>query len=184
MGLCLARNISSMGMMGNFFGECVAGTFVRVHFSDALSTTGVVAWSDESNIGIKFDSEIEVSAILASFSESCHEGRVNRALRLKLAVEGYVVNDARVVQVETRDISLKGIKLWSPYLQVGDEVTVHLGGLEARKAQVKWTMSGVAGLSFLSPLSLEELGNWASEQRRGPALKSSVESDPLTGASY
>lgn len=167
VGFCLAKNISSTGMMGRFHTDCVPGAPVKIHFNESLSTTGAIAWCSDGHIGIKFDGEIDVPLLLLRLTQAGHGGKVSRAPRLKIAVQGHIVSNGRIVPVETSDISQKGVKLRSTYLQSGDEVSVDLKGLEVRKAVVKWARSGIAGLNFLRPLPFDQLGVWAIEQQCG-----------------
>lgn len=167
VGFCLAKNISSSGMMGRFHTDCTPGAAVKIHFNENLSTSGAVAWCSDGHIGIRFDEEIDVPLLLLRLTQAGDDGKVSRAPRLKIAVQGHIVSNGRTVPVETKDISQKGLKLRSTYLQAGDEVNVDLKGLEVRKAVVKWARSGVAGLNFLRPLPFDQLGRWAIEQQCG-----------------
>lgn len=173
-GFFLVRNISETGMMGQFYTRCGVDTPVRVHVGEALVVTGAVIWSDGLGMGIKFDTEVNVSEILARMSRPSHEGKVQRALRVNIAALGHIVSNGRTVPVETIDISQKGVKLRSPYLQKGDEVVVSLDGLEPRMGLVRWARGGTAGLNFIRPLSFDSLSMWVIEQQSGSGPSSSA----------
>lgn len=161
VGFCMAKNISSSGMMGKFYRQCKVGTRVNVHFNDAHVVVGLIAWSSEVAIGIKFDAPINVEEMLARLSLPMRRGRISRAPRLPINVSAEIVCDGRTVPVDLIDISQRGVKLRSPFLNVGDEVLVMIESLDTRKAIVKWAKGGFAGLNFLRPLDFDRLAEWA-----------------------
>jgi hypothetical protein len=64
-----------------------------------------------------------------------------------------------------QDISQKGAKIRASFVRSGDEVTLCLAGLEPRKALVRWTRLGAAGLNFVRPFGFDELGEWVIAQQ-------------------
>jgi hypothetical protein len=167
VGFCLAKNISSSGMMGRFYTPCSVGAQAKVHFNDFHFTSGMIAWSNDGAIGVKFDEPIDVEQMLALLSQPRLGSKVNRALRLAIEANAEVVCDGRTVPVDLLDISQKGVKLRSPFLNQGDEVVVKIDGLEPRKAMVQWAKGGMAGLNFVRPLNFDQLGEWAVREQAG-----------------
>lgn len=175
-GFCLTKNLSATGMMGRFYLQCERGTQLTVHFNNFQSIKGLVAWSDTTNIGIQFSSPINVEETLAALAAPTLGGKVNRSPRLGIVMDGQAVAKDREVPFELRDISQKGIKVYCWHLRTGDEVNVVLEGLDPRRAIVKWTKDGFAGLTFATPLNFDLLGRWAIWRQMGLDSKPSIRS--------
>jgi hypothetical protein len=111
-------------------------------------------------VGIRFEEPVDVTAILSGFGEPADGGKVSRAPRLTLSGHATIAARDRLETVELQDISQRGVKVRTSLLSAGDEVTILLDGLDARKAVVRWTRLGSAGLNFLRPLGFDELGEW------------------------
>lgn len=175
VAFCLAKNISPAGMMIRLSNDCTVGSEVKVHFSDFDTVTGSISWSNEEAIGIKFDASLDLEQMLAQLNMPRRKGKVSRGLRLKIDVKAEIVREGRTVPVELIDISQKGVKLRSQFLNQGDEVVVYVAGLDPRKAIAKWTRDGMAGLNFLRPIDFNSLGEWAIRaQTRMPVDEGAV----------
>ena len=131
-----------------------------------MAIEGEVVWASDGQIGVQFDEPIEVSTVLSALVRSAPGGRVNRAPRLPIDCDGELVIADRTLAIDVQDISQRGIKVRASYVRTGDEVTVRLAGLEPRKAVVRWTRPGTAGLVFLRPLALEVLASWVVARHR------------------
>lgn len=58
--LCLIKNISAGGMMFHAYGTIVKGTRLSVELNCGQSIYGHVTWSRGRDIGVEFDTEIDV----------------------------------------------------------------------------------------------------------------------------
>lgn len=161
IGLCVVRNVSEGGLMGNVFTALAHGTPITVRFSQRAAMNGNVRWSRDGQVGVQFSSPIDVQALLTEISLRIADGQVTRAPRLPLSFHGEVTVGGRKQWFEAHDISQYGIKLTAPNLREGEEVLLHIDGLDTRKAVVRWERRGFVGLRFLRPLSLNDLGAWA-----------------------
>lgn len=56
----------------------------------------------------------------------------------------------------------------NPALKPGDEVFVHLNGLESRLAIVRWVHDGQCGLNFTRPFDLDLLADWVVRNQTVP----------------
>lgn len=63
-GFCLVRNLSPNGMMGQVYTRLADGTGVMVQFHPELTVAGSIVWSREGQVGVEFDTMIDVQAIL------------------------------------------------------------------------------------------------------------------------
>lgn len=159
-GFCLIRNLSGTGLMGHAFADFPVNVLVTIHLG-LHTVKGTLVWCSEGRIGVQFDQIIDVNRTLAQLAAPVADGRLNRAPRLRLQCHGDLIIGDRTLRVEVKDVSQRGIKIVASFIRPGDELYVEIAGLERRKAVVRWTQGELAGLSFMSPLSFEQLASWA-----------------------
>lgn len=167
-GLCLVRNISPTGMMAKVYSPVAVGTSVIVEFDSNLSVTGTAAWSENEQIGVRFNESVDVAGVLVETGKRGAGNKVNRPLRLEIEAHGEMEINKRILPFEVQDISQRGIKAKIPVnLNPNDEVMIQVIGLEPRLAVVRWTRPGEAGLNFTRPLRLDELAMWVAHKQTG-----------------
>lgn len=164
-GFCLVRNLSEHGMRAKVYTFFAENEALTVRFGPDNSVAGQVIWCDGDHVGVKFCDTIDVAEVLAELSRKEVDGKLNRPLRLPISAPLNLVIDDRAVPAELQDISQRGIKIRSPSVRSGEELTVQLQGLAPRKAVVRWTQGGLAGLNFLQTLSFDDLARWVVQQR-------------------
>lgn len=167
---CLVRNLSTAGMRAKVYGAFAPNTSVIVEFGDGERVEGALIWQRDDHVGIRFDRPIDIYAVLENVSKRVTRGRINRALRLSVDCEGQLEIESRRLAMRVLDISQRGLKVRTSFVRPGDEVLVRLDGLDERKAIVRWTQPGLAGLAFVRPLSFDELARWVVEQQMGSDL--------------
>ncbi len=170
-GFCLLRNLSCSGMMGVAYTQFAEGEAVNVQFVPGHVVSGTIIWSRGGRIGVEFDQEIDLVASLSNMGSQYIDTRVNRAPRLTIRCEGHAQIDGHVIDIQVQDISQRGIKAIIPSIAPGEEVTLHLPGMEARKAVVRWSQSDLAGLNFVRPIAFEALARWAIERQSEAELE-------------
>jgi len=159
-------------MAGKVYAEFAEDQEISIQFSSGIETDGVIRWVRGEQIGVEFSQLIEVERVLQNHSTHTGTGLPARAPRLQLDCEGEITVDNRRHPVFIQDISQRGVKLRTSLVHAGEEVTIHLPGMEPRKALVRWTQDGRAGLSFIRPLGFEELAEWVITSR-GPLATAS-----------
>lgn len=162
---CLVRNLSSRGMKSTVYTAFPPGTSLTVRFGSETAVDGTLAWCKGDHIGVSFKQPVNVDELLASIVTETKGAKLNRPLRMQVECRAQLFIDGRVLVSEVRDISQKGLKVLCASVHAGEEVHVNLPHLGSRKAVVRWSREGAAGLNFLSPLSFEELARWAVNQR-------------------
>ena len=168
-GFCLIRNLSETGIMGHVYTNFAENQSVTIHFGQTTRVEGTLVWCMDGRVGVRFDHTIDVDGVLAQLAAKSVNGRLNRPPRLQLRCEGKLIIGDRALTIEVQDVSQRGIKVLASFIRTGDELYVEMSGLERRKAIVRWTQAGVAGLHFVTPLSFEQLANWAvAQQTRKP----------------
>lgn len=172
--------------MGRFFTEIAVNTPVSVQFNSDMTARGKVSWSRDGMIGIQFAAPVDVEQALLGLSSATVKGQSHRAPRLKMQTAIQIMLDGRCLNVETQDISQKGLKVRTSNLRPDEEVTVVLGGVAPKKAVVRWTQAQLAGLNFIQPLAFDQLGEWVIRQYYAskPALAGSTgqETDAKTAS--
>ena len=168
-GFCLLRNLSSNGMRGRVYTSFAERLTITVQFSPQKIVQGTLIWSKDEHIGVEFDEPIDVERVLSDLAKKHVEGKINRAPRLQIECRADLTIGDRTLAIQLQDISQRGIKAAASFIRPGDEVQVSLKGLH-RKAVVRWTQGGTAGLNFVHPLSFEELAHWVIRQQSDNAL--------------
>jgi len=167
-GFCLVRNISPSGLMGEVYTSIAPDTSALLHFAPSTAFQGKIKWCKNGQVGIEFDELIDVSQVLSVIPGTTFDGKVIRAPRLAIQFDGEVIVEGRVIPIEVQNISQKGLSVRAQFLEPGEEVEVRLGGMRGRKATVRWTRRGLAGLSFITPIPFTELAQWAIDTNLPP----------------
>ena len=118
---------------------------------------GKVAWLRSPNLGLLFDTPIDVVAMLSQ-----NEGGPRpRMPRIETSSFCTIREGASVVRARACDISQGGIKIETdnPFGRNVD-VVVSLPGLPPQPGVVRWTSDGCAGITFNRLLPLPQLIDW------------------------
>jgi hypothetical protein len=162
---CLVRNLSASGLMGQVYTHFWENMPVTVHFHSDKAVTGVLLWSKDGKIGVRFDETIDVSKTIELMGQPTIEGKINRGPRVPIHCEGDWFMDNRVDPVQLQDISQNGVKvITAAPVWLGDEGMLRIRGLEPRKAVARWIQNDIVGLQFTRPLGFQELAHWVLEK--------------------
>src|SRR4051812_16198674 len=165
-GFCLVRNLSSNGMKAKVYTSLPSNEPITVRFSSDEDINGRVIWCEGDQIGVRFERCIDVQHVLERLAKREVGAVLNRPLRLPMSASGELLIEGQSVAFELQDISQKGLKVTAEArLRVSEELITRLPGMEQRKAIVRWSQAGAAGLNFLRPLSFDELAQWVVEQQ-------------------
>ena len=157
--LCLVRNISAGGLMAHAYSSLRIGDAVTVELRADEPIAGRITWVEDNNIGISFDTEIDVEALLAPQPPSA--GRQARMPRVQVDRMATLRVGARTHWVTTRDISQGGVKIeLDQPLRAGEQVVVTLDGFRPLPGALRWTHEGLAGISFNEVVPFRELMGW------------------------
>lgn len=167
--LCMVRNISSGGLMAHVYSRHAPGDDVTVEIRNGHMLSGKVAWFQTGQMGMAFDTPIDVLAFLAGEQDNLN-GMRSRAPRLSMNFRALLRRGAEYMNVTVHDISQGGAKLEpSGELAVDDEIVVMINGLPPIPACVRWTEKGRAGAGFLQVVPFDTLARWAAERTRRAA---------------
>jgi hypothetical protein len=158
--LCLIRNISAGGLMAHVYSHHALGAAVAVELQSNQAVPGTVVWADESNVGIEFDSAIDVEEMLSS-QAALENGWQRRLPRVEVDRLATLRCGARLYGVNTRDISQGGVKVETDQpLEVGREVVLTMEKFRPVAGVVRWCQNGLAGIAFNHLIPFHELMQW------------------------
>ncbi|HEU0134072.1 MAG TPA: PilZ domain-containing protein [Allosphingosinicella sp.] len=158
--LCLIRNISAGGLMAHVYSHHALGAPVSIELKSNQPVPGTVVWADESNVGIEFDSPIDVEDMLSSQS-AIDNGWRPRLPRVEVDRLATLRCGARLYGANTRDISQGGVKVETDQpLEIGCEVVLTMEKFRPLTGVVRWCQSGLAGIAFNHLIPFHELMEW------------------------
>lgn len=158
--LCLIRNISAGGLMAHVYSHHAPGEAVSVEFKTNQQVAGHVIWADESNIGIQFDSPIDVAEMLST-QAVLDNGWRPRLPRIEVDRLATLRCGARLYGVNTQDISQGGVKVETDEpIEPGREIVLTLDKFRPVHGVVRWCAGGMSGISFNQLIPFAELMAW------------------------
>lgn len=161
--LCMLRNMSEGGAMANVASPFSVGEHVMLNLRLEERIEACVVWVRDSVIGLAFTKPVDLEAILAT---SAPEGPRPRAPRLTVAAQGRLHVDREAYRVVTTDVSQSGAKLFVGVpLIPSSRAMLWIDGLPQQTGIVRWSANGMVGISFLLPIKIWALTEWARTQR-------------------
>jgi Tfp pilus assembly protein PilZ len=158
--LCLIRNISAGGLMAHVYSHHPLGSPVAIELKSNQPVPGKVVWADQSNIGIQFDTPIDVEGMLSSHS-ALESGWRPRLPRVEVDRLATLRCGARLYGVNTHDISQGGVKIETDQpFEVGREIVLTMEKFRPVAGVVRWCQAGLAGIAFNNLIPFHELMEW------------------------
>jgi hypothetical protein len=158
--LCLIRNISAGGLMAHVYSPHKEGDPVTVELRNNIQIPGHILWVDDSNVGIRFDSTIDVEDMLAD-QPQLDNGWKPRPPRVEVDRLATLRVGARLYGVNTRDISQGGVKIETDQpIESGTAVVLNLDRFRPLHGVVRWCAGGSAGIAFNEVIPFQELIAW------------------------
>jgi hypothetical protein len=162
--LCLVRNISAGGLMAHVYSKHRMGERVSVELKTKQPIEGFVIWISDSNIGVQFDTPIDVAELLANHVTD--DGWRPRSPRVEVDRLATLRCGARLHAANTRDISQGGVKLEvDEPLEIAREVVLTMERFRPLQGVVRWCSDGFAGVEFRELLPFNELITWLQSER-------------------
>lgn len=161
--LCLIKNISAGGAKLRLYaGNIKVGQRLTVELKCGQPLTGRVTWLQEPNVGLAFDTPIDVIAMLSQNED----GPRPRMPRIETASFCTLREGANIVRARACDISQGGLKVESATsFAANAPVVVSLPGLTPQEGVVRWIADGFVGITFNRLLPLPLLIDWLKRQR-------------------
>lgn len=166
--VCLIRKISAGGALLHVDMPVEEGRRLELELGADQVLEGVVVWRRGSEVGLKFDTPIDILPILARNLVS-QPGERRRMPRVEVFCPALLEAEGCSELVTTRDIAQGGIKIDTPFpLQAEQKVTVTPEGLRPLEGVVRWVNGHVAGIAFQPELAWQELMPWLRARRVAP----------------
>jgi hypothetical protein len=113
----------------------------------------------ENSCGIAFNAEVDSAAVLSRSAAELHCDRA-RAMRLNANLPARVSLSGANRDTMVMDISQRGVKITHDgTFHHGMSVRVVLASGAEREGIVRWTKNDMAGVYFIEPFSVDELGS-------------------------
>jgi hypothetical protein len=178
---CWIRKLGAGGAVVACDEAIKVGERLELELLNGQHLAGRVAWHEGGEIGLSFDTQIDVFALIAQDIVS-QPGERRRMPRVEIACPALLDVDGRTEFVSIRDVSQGGVKIDMPFpLRPEQKVTVTLDGLRPVAGVVRWSAERRAGIAFLPELSWQELMLWLKARRRGELRATSA---PFAPAPY
>jgi len=182
--VCSIRKLSAGGAVLHVDHPVAVGDRLELELMNGMPLDGEVAWRRGSEVGLRFDAQLDVFALIAHDIVS-QPGERRRMPRVELTCPALVETPDGTEYVTTRDISQGGAKIDVPYrLEPESRVTMTLDGMPPVEGVVRWSRDTVAGIAFQPELRWQELMLWLKERRKGvfEMLSARDEAVPATPA--
>lgn len=159
-GLGVIRNISSGGMMIDVRIPAAVGETIVVSMLDNQAVVGEVVWQDGHSIGMRFEKQAEVSALLSKPALDPMGKRV-RLPRLAVDRPAKAQTDNLCFDVQLCDLSQRGAKIkTTERLTAHTQITLSMAECRPVRGTVRWRADGYAGIEFHRFLDVDELAQW------------------------
>jgi hypothetical protein len=161
--LCVARNLSSGGMMIDVLTQYTVGRNVRVSLAEDQNLSGHIIWQRDLTIGVKFDSEIDVMEVLAK-SPIMPSGYMRRMPRMPVRKHAYLHVGSKELPIEICDISPRGARIKADHnFDEREMISVVTTDLDPICCSIRWRMDGYLGVEFSSVIPITRLMKWLRE---------------------
>lgn len=158
-GLARIRNISDQGAQLRVQLPLSLGDALILNLADGATIDGRVVWISGDDCGIKFDRHIDCAALLTKLAAGAKQGS-SRPVRLPVATSAVTRGANGVRLINVMDISQRGLKLKGDgSFTEGLHVKITLPSGRERRGVVRWSHDNIAGVMFLEPLRVDELGS-------------------------
>lgn len=163
--MCLIRKISAGGAVLHADIPVEEGRRLELELETGEQLDGTIVWRRGSELGLRFDEEIDVLPILARNLAS-QPGERRRMPRVEISCPAMIEIGPRNALVMIRDIAQGGVKIESPFPLVAEaKVVIVAEGLRPIDGVVRWTSGCVAGIAFGLELPWQELMPWLRARR-------------------
>ncbi|HEX8640344.1 MAG TPA: PilZ domain-containing protein [Allosphingosinicella sp.] len=163
--MCLIRKISGGGAVLHADLAIEEGRRLELELETGEQLEGTIAWRRGSEVGLRFDEELDVLPIVARNLAS-QPGERRRMPRIELTCPALLEAPDRQAMVTIRDVSQGGVRVETRLsLATEESVVVTPDGLRPIEGTVRWASGDAAGIAFSPELSWQELMPWLRARR-------------------
>ncbi|WP_404714172.1 PilZ domain-containing protein [Sphingomonas sp. MMS24-J13] len=158
--LCILRDISPNGVKAEIYHPVAIGESVTVEFRTGHAASGAVVWAHGAFIGVAFADMVSVEGVLSRSRFADGLGRI-RPSRITVDLRGRLRSGEDDVDIQVVDISLSGAKVLVDMAFRPDMTCdLWLPSLDRKRALVRWSRAGTAGLMFAAPIPFRDFASW------------------------
>ena len=173
--VCFLRKISGGGAVLHLDSPVEPGARLELELMTGEKLVGTVAWRNGAEVGLRFETPLDVFAVLARDLVS-QPGERRRMPRIELRCPAVLESAAGTELVTSRDISQGGVKIETTSLLAPEEpVRIVLEGFRPLEGVVRWADGAMAGLAFSPELEWQELMPWLRARRDAALLARPVQ---------
>jgi hypothetical protein len=166
---CEIRKISALGATLASRLAPALGDRVLVELATGQRPAGKIAWSDGSELGVRFDDTIDVIALLNRKLVSQTPERRTMP-RLEVRCLAHLKCGENFSPAMLRNISSGGLQLEGREMPaVGSYVSTFVEGLNVPSGEVIWSKGELVGVELLEELSWTSIIPWVRSSVRKPA---------------
>ena len=166
--LCLLRDVSPTGLKAEVYCPLAIGDRIEIELKTEHRVAGEVVWAQDALIGIHFDEEVPVLAMLAHCAFDDRIARI-RGSRLACTLPGTLEVDEEELAVTVLNISLAGMKVRLGQTPGDMRAVALLPELGRRACSIRWVRGGEAGILFDEPMTYPDFVDWRRRLlRAGP----------------
>jgi hypothetical protein len=169
--LCIARNLSSGGMMIEVLAQYDLSQRIHVSLTEDQHLEGSIVWQRDFTIGVQFESEINVMDVLAK-RPVIRSGYMRRAPRMPIRKNAQIRIGSTALPIEICDISQYGARIKTDQEFGGHElVWVFFDELDPISGALRWRADGHAGVEFFGFIPIIRLMQWLRKHTAISAFK-------------
>lgn len=157
---CSIRKISALGVTVSSNLAPALGDPASVELANGQRAPGKIAWTGPSQLGVRFDDNIDVIALLNRKLVS--QARERRTMpRLELRCPVHVKCGGQFWAATLRNISARGLQIEGDDLPaMGAYVSAFVEGLNIPPGEVVWKRDRLAGIETIEELSWTSIIPW------------------------
>jgi hypothetical protein len=166
---CAIRKISALGVAVSSDLTPALGERVAVELATGQRPTGKIAWIGRGELGVRFDDQVDMAALLNRKLVSLTPERRTMP-RVEVRAPAYLKWSQNVSLAALRNISARGLQLESEELPaIGTYVSVFVEGLNIPAGEVVWRRDKLAGIQVFEELSWTSIIPWIRQMIRKAA---------------
>lgn len=165
---CSIRKISALGVMLSGDVAAALGDRALVELTTGQRAAGKIAWTSRHELGVRFDENIDVVALLnRKLVSQARERRTMPRLEVRSLV--HVRSGGQFWPATLRNISARGLQIEADELPAVDAfVSMFVEGLDIPSGEVVWKRGKLAGIELMEELGWTSIVPWVrSLLRRG-----------------
>jgi hypothetical protein len=163
---CSIRKISALGVAVSSDLTPPLGERVAVELATGQRPTGEIAWAGRGELGVRFDDQVDMAALLNRKLVSLTPERRTMP-RVEVRAPAYVKWSQSLSLAALRNISARGLQLEGEELPpIGTFVSVFVDGLNIPAGEVVWRRDTLAGIKVFEELCWTSIIPWIRQMIR------------------